>query len=114
MTPRQWWRARLRWAVLEEGYGIYLWRESEYLFLSENWETAFQQALQLGRQGESLAGGDEGVPWIRTCLAQIVYLDEEDPTTTAFGVFLGDRRATEPIAFDHDFRPHATVPPARF
>ncbi len=33
MKPRQWFQARLRWAVLEEGHGLYRWREAEHIFL---------------------------------------------------------------------------------
>ena len=46
MKPRQWFQARLRWAVLEEGHGLYQWREAEHIFLSEDREAAFQEALR--------------------------------------------------------------------
>jgi hypothetical protein len=29
LKPRQWFQARLRWAVLEEGRGLDHWREAE-------------------------------------------------------------------------------------
>jgi hypothetical protein len=48
MKPRQWFQARLRWAVLEEGHGLCQWGEAEHIFLSEDREAAFQEALRLG------------------------------------------------------------------
>ena len=45
VKPRQWFRARLRWAMLEEKWGLYRWREAEHIFLSEDRHTAFQEAL---------------------------------------------------------------------
>jgi hypothetical protein len=52
MKPRQWFQARLRWAVLEEGRGLAHWREAEHIFISEDRETAFQEALRIGYAGE--------------------------------------------------------------
>ena len=52
MKPRQWFQARLRWAVLEEGRGLDHWREAEHIFISEDRETAFQEALRIGYAGE--------------------------------------------------------------
>ena len=52
MKPRQWFRARLRWAVLEEGRGLDQWREAEHIYLSEDREAAFQEALRIGYAGE--------------------------------------------------------------
>ncbi len=41
MNPRQWFQARLTWAVLEEGYGLTHWREAEHIFLSLNSEIEY-------------------------------------------------------------------------
>ena len=53
MNPRQWFQARLKWAVLEEGYGLTHWRESEHIFLSEN-RVLVVEIVELLRQFESV------------------------------------------------------------
>jgi hypothetical protein len=50
--PRQWFQARLRWALMEEQWGLYRWREAEHIFLSEDRDTAFQEALRIGHAEE--------------------------------------------------------------
>ncbi len=115
--PRQWFQARLRWAVLEERRGLDHWREAEHIFLSENRDTAFQEALRLGEAEEySLipTKEDKRAPTIDCRFAEIVYLEELGMGRTAFEVFLGDKKATERIAFDHDFDPAGRVPPPIF
>jgi hypothetical protein len=86
MTTRQWYRARIRWAEMVEGCGIRHWEEGLYLFRSENHETAFQRALEIGEGGQS--GSEEGgrrKRWVETRLAEVVTLDclgaelEEEP-----------------------------------
>jgi hypothetical protein len=52
MRHQAWFQTRIGWAVGEEGRRIYRWRESEHIFWSENRETAFQEALRIGRQEE--------------------------------------------------------------
>src|SRR5947207_7411175 len=77
MNPRQWFQARLKWAVLEEGYGLTHWRESEHIFLSENRDAAFQEALRLGYAEEhSLIPNedDDRNPVIDCRFAEVVYL----------------------------------------
>ena len=55
---------KVRWAVLEEGKrGLRSWEESAYIFLSENYETAFQQALAKGRRTNSIVSQD--VEWLQ-------------------------------------------------
>ena len=46
MKQRKWFQARLRWAVLEEGWGLDHWLEAEHIYLSEDRESAFQEALE--------------------------------------------------------------------
>ena len=68
MKPRQWFQARLRWAVLEQGRGLDHWREAEHIFLSADRETAFQEALRIGYAGRVLAHSgtrSEEVPELR-------------------------------------------------
>jgi hypothetical protein len=115
MNPRQWFQARLRWAVLEEGYGLTHWRESEHIFLSENRDAAFQEALRLGYAEEhSLIPNedDDRNPVIDCRFAEVVYLEERGMGRTAFEVYLGERprQATERIDFDHVFDPEGRVP----
>ncbi len=99
---------------MEEGHGIYQWRESEYIFLSENRETALQEALRIGRKEEHALVRDDGGPDIECRLAEVVYLEELGAEATAFEVFLGEREAPERIGYDHVFRPEERVPPPMF
>ena len=74
MTTKQWYRAHLRWAVMVEGKeGLRGWKDSVYLFLSDDHDTAFRRALEIGRcqQDEH----QEGRRWVETRLADIVTLD---------------------------------------
>jgi len=111
--PRQWFQARLRWAVLEEGRGLDHWRESEHIFLSEDRDTAFQEVLRIGAAEEySLVPTkqDKRAPTIDCRFAEVVYLEERGMGRTAFEVYVGDTAATERIPFDHDFNPAGRVP----
>ena len=113
MTPRQWFQARLRWAVMEEGHGLTHWREAEHIFLSENRDTAFQEALRLGYAEEhSLIPNedDDRNPEIDFRFAEVVYLEELGMRRTTFEVYLGERQATERIDVDHVFDPEGQVP----
>ncbi len=115
--PRQWFQARLRWAILEEGRGLDHWREAEHIFLSENRDTAFQEALRLGQAEEySLFPTQEekGAPVIDCRFAEVVYLEDLGRGRTAFAVYLGEQEATERIGFDHAFNPAGRVPPTIF
>jgi len=54
MTGKQWYYAQLRWAVMVEGkQGLRAWKEAVHIFLSEDEQSAFQQALEIGRLGET-------------------------------------------------------------
>jgi hypothetical protein len=114
--PREWFQARLRWAVMEEGHGLDHWREAEHFFLSENREMAFQEALRLGGQEEmSLLPGERGdMGVIDYRVAEVVYLEELGRGRTAFEVYLGEKEAHEKIGFDHQFNPAERVPPTIF
>lgn len=109
----QWFQARLRWAVLEQGHGLYQWREAEHFFVSEDRETAFQHALRLGYADERYlipAPDQKPGPAIRCSFAEVVYLEELGVSPMAFDVYLGERAAEERIGFDHRFDPAARVP----
>jgi hypothetical protein len=113
IKPRQWFQARLRWAVLEEGHGLYRWREAEHIFISQDRETAFQEALRIGYAGEySLAPAPDqkDAPTIDCRFAEVEYLEELGMGRTAFEVYLGEKPACEAIGFDTEFDPAAHVP----
>jgi hypothetical protein len=65
MTTKQWYRAHLRWAVMAEGKeGLRGWKESVYIFLSEDHDTAFRRALEIGRGHQD--EHQEGRKWVET------------------------------------------------
>ena len=65
MKTKVWFHAQIRWAVLEEGKrGLRSWEESAYIFLSENDETAFQQALADGPSSRKLSARKD-VDWLQ-------------------------------------------------
>jgi hypothetical protein len=110
MQPRQWFQARLRWAVLEEGQGLCQWGEAEHIFLSEDREAAFQEALRLGYAGEySLipTPDQKDAPTIDCRFAEVEYLEELGTGRAAFEVYLGEKPAREGIGFEHEFDPAA-------
>jgi hypothetical protein len=111
--PRQWFQARLRWAVLEEGRGLDHWREAEHIFLSEDRETAFHEALRIGYAGEHLlvpAPDQKPAPTFDCRFAEVEYLEELGTGRTSFEVHLGTKPASEAIGFDHEFDPAACMP----
>ena len=113
VKPRQWFQARLRWAVLEEGRGLYQWREAEHIFLSEDRDTAFQEVLRIGYSKEwSVAPNPEhtNAPTIDCRFAEVEYLEELGMGRTAFEVYLGEKPACEALGFEHEFEPAAHVP----
>ena len=113
MKPRQWFQARLRWAVLEEGRGLDHWREAEHIYLSEDREAAFQEALRIGKAGEyslSPASDQKRGPSFDCRFAEVECLEELGMGRTSFEVYLGEKPAREAIGFDHQFDPAAHVP----
>jgi hypothetical protein len=113
MKSKEWFHAQIRWAVLQEGKrGLLYWKESAYIFLSEDHETAFQQALEVGRRGEQFTR--EGRRLINTRLAEIVTLDRLGPIQSEFLVDAGSQKATEYLPFEHVFNPESAIPPPSF
>jgi hypothetical protein len=100
--------------VLEEGKrGLRSWEESAYIFQSENHETAFHQALAMGRRHESIR--KEGRRLLATKLAGIVSLDCWGSNPSEFPLSPGSsRKATEYLPFDHVFDPEGSSPPPSF
>lgn len=113
MKAPEWFRAHLRWAVMVEGQeGLRRWEETVYIFLSEDREAAFQQALQRGRQGELCY--QEGRRWIEIQLAEIVTLDRLGTDQTEFEVSLGSKKPTQHLAYEQVFDPEGAHPPPMF
>jgi hypothetical protein len=113
MSPKQWYRAQIRWAELVEGpQGLRGWQEASYFFLSENADQAFQQALAVGRKGESFY--KEGGRRIAVRLAQIVSLDLLGAGQTEFLSERSSVKATGPLPFEHGFAPEQMAPPPSF
>ena len=113
MSRPQWYFAHLRWAVMVEGKeGLRHWEEAVHIFLSENSETAFQRAIEIGHQAEH--SHDEGRQWVESRLAEIVRLDCVGSNPTEFQVGLGTSRATEHLPFEHMFDPEGVQPEPPF
>ena len=109
----QWYRAHLRWAVMVEGKeGLRGWKESVYLFLSEDHDTAFRRALEIGRGHQD--EHQEGRRWVETRLAYIVTLDNLGSNPTEFEVNLGTKKPGEHLPFEHVFDPEGATPPPMF
>jgi hypothetical protein len=112
MKTKVWFHAQIRWAVLVEGNkGLRSWEESAYIFLSEDHETAFRQALDEGRRHEHIC--KEGRRLVATKLAEIVSLDWYR-SPSEFLVSGGSQKATEYLPFDHTFDPEGSFPPPSF
>lgn len=113
VKPRKWFQARLRWAVLKEGRGLDHWRETEYFLLSKDWDTAFQEALRVGYEGEHWLNPRpdlRNAPRLHCRFAEVRYLEELGTDQTSFKVYLGEEPAREAMGFDHQFDPAARVP----
>src|ERR1051326_5270623 len=113
-TERQWFQARLRWAVLEEGRGLNRSREAEHIFQSDSREAAFAEALRIGHSQEYVVVPDRGGRPFEHRLAEVVYLEEKGPAPTFFDVSLGMIKATESLGFDHEFNPDERMPEPAF
>ena len=111
MNGRQWYQARLRWAVMEEGRGLDHWREAEHIFQSNSREAAFEEALRIGRSQEYVITPDRPAgPSFEYRLAEVVYLEEHGAEPAGFTIPLATQPATERIGFEHEFSPEARMP----
>jgi hypothetical protein len=93
MNRQQWYYAHLRWAVMVEGKeGLRHWEEAVHIFLSDDRDTAFQRALEIGHQADH--SHDEGRRWVESRLAQVMKLDclgRSDGVSGRSGIDQGDR-----------------------
>jgi hypothetical protein len=113
MKTKEWYRAHLRWAVMVEGKeGLRHWEESVYLFLSEDQNTAFRRAVEIGRTREDTH--QEGRRWVETRLAEVVTLDRLGNNRTEIEVQLGTKKPSEQLPFEHVFDPEEVTPPPMF
>jgi hypothetical protein len=110
----QWFQARLRWAVMQEGRGLDHWLEAEHIFQSDSREAAFAEALRIGHSQEYVVVPDRGGRPFEHRLAEVVYLEEKGPAPTFFDVSLGMIKATESLGFDHEFNPDERMPEPAF
>jgi hypothetical protein len=112
---KEWFQARLRWAVMEEGRGLDHWLEAEHIFQSDSREEAFAEALRIGHSQEYVVVPDRGrVTTFEHRLAEVVHLEEKGPAPTAFEVSLGRIKATESLGFEHEFNPEGRIPEPAF
>lgn len=107
-----WFHARLRWAVVIDGERLRCWEESDCFFRGADPDAAFARALEIGRSRQG--GHDEDAEYVQTRLAAVVTLDclGADP-----GVMESAAVAimpSEPVRFDHGFRPEEVFPPPSF
>jgi hypothetical protein len=113
MNRQRWYYAHLRWAVMVEGKeGLRHWEDAVHIFLSEDRDTAFQRALEIGHKAEH--SHDEGRRWVESRLAQVVRLDCLGADPTEFQVVLGTSRATEHLPFEYMFDPEGSEPESPF
>jgi hypothetical protein len=115
VSAKQWYRADIEWAVMVEGkQGLRAWEESVYLFQCENREAAFQKALEIGRRDHHLQCHEEGRLWVEKRLARVAVLEELGVNPPEIAVYVGTRRATERLPFEHEFDPEGTAPMSVF
>jgi len=79
---------------------------------SDDEQTAFQQALEIGRLGEDIH--TEGRREVETRLAEVVRLDCVGSDQTQFEVRLGSSKARERLPFEHIFKPEERMPEPAF
>ena len=98
--------------MAEGKQGLREWKEAVHIFLSEDEQTAFQQALEIGRLGEDIH--TEGWREVETRLAEVVRLDCLGSDQTQFEVRLGSSKAKERLSFEHVFKPEEHMPEPAF
>ena len=113
MSKREWFRAKIRWGVMVEGKeGLRCWEESIHVFVSQDRDTAFQQALEIGRQRQTCH--TEGRRWVEKRLAQVLTLDDLGTDLTEFEATWYTTKPTEILAFEHVFDPQGRRPNTMF
>jgi hypothetical protein len=98
--------------MVEGKEGLREWKDAVHIFLSEDEQTAFQQALEIGRLGED--AHTEGRRNVETKLAEIVSLYCLGSTSTKFEIRLGSSPATDRLPFEHIFHPEEHMPESPF
>ena len=113
MKNQRWYSAQIRWAVMVEGKeGLRQWEDAVHIYRSEDRDTAFQRALEIGHQAEH--SHDEGRRWVESRLAEITRLDYLGENRTEFQVVLGRSQALEYLPFEHKFDPEGNKPEPPF
>jgi KaiC/GvpD/RAD55 family RecA-like ATPase len=112
MKPREWYRAEIRWAVMEDKRGLQFWEDTVYFFLSEDRDSTLKHALEIGwRERDAY---EDGRRWVEKRLARIVSLDCLGSDQTQVEVRLASQRAKERLPFEHEFDPEGTQPMSVF
>jgi len=93
--------------MVEGKQGQREWKEAIHIFLSEVEQTAFQQALEIGRLGEDVH--TEGRREVETRLAEFVRLDCLGSNQTQFEAGLGSSKARKRLPFEHIFHPEEHI-----
>jgi hypothetical protein len=106
MKNQSWYHARLRWGVMHEEVGLIEWKEAVHIFLSEDWDAAFQQALEIGRIHETVEV-QESLE-VDTRLAEITELHEL--SGPPFEVRLNPDKPGQQLPFEHRFQPEQSCP----
>jgi hypothetical protein len=97
---------------VEGKQGLREWEEAVHIFLADDAQTAFRQALDSGRLSEDVHS--EGRREVETRLAEVVKLDCLGSAPTYFEVRLGSSKAQERLPFDHVFQPEEPMPESSF
>lgn len=110
---KEWYKARLRWAEMADRDGLRSWQDSIYLLRAEDPDTAFQQALEIGRRRQ--AGHDEDGQYVGLRFADVVTLDPLGPELpNELEVAWARRPTKQPLPDRYQFEPERRVPPTSF
>ena len=74
MSELSWFSAKIRFVCLIDRTGTDVYNDSVLLFRAEDWEDAFQRAIQLGREEEEEYFNDSGER-VRWRLKEVIFLN---------------------------------------
>jgi len=94
--------------MVEGKEGLREWKEAVYIFPSEDDQTAFQHALEIGRLGEDIH--TRRAAEVETRLAEVVRLDHLGRQPGPARSQACSRRAKERLPFEHIFQPEEHLP----
>ena len=107
-----WFSAKFRVAALVEAQGIVRFMDCVHVFRAQDWETAFERALSLGRTHESEFTNADGAS-AKWRLAQVVTLDLLEGDTLdgreVYSEFVSPDD-DDTVGWDHEFHPESSTP----